>query len=264
MSFLEIRAGQKDLIPSKFETSRTLEQVDQLFGGTTNEYPMVESDALLTYPMIKKFLLFDAAMAEALGEDGYVYIQHYLSAYGQNVVEQARQAAVAQGLSPEQAAQVLTDVAMVLDFGEGTVQPDPADPTRTVPFEQVIEDGVELYLANPVADKWTVDKEGSSLLSGDHRYAKLLIKVNPDLDSPQRKDFAERAEEFFHSYFEGGEVPAAVYVSGDPSIDKDLEDYVVSSSVLMAVLAMALLMFLLYLTFRRLTDVLLPLSVIVL
>ena len=95
MSFLEIRAGQKDLIPTKYETARTLEEVNQLFGGTTNEYPMVESDALLTYPMIKKFLLLEAAMAEALGEDDYVYIQHYLSAYGQNVVEQARQEAVA-------------------------------------------------------------------------------------------------------------------------------------------------------------------------
>ena len=264
MTFLELRAGQKDLIPSRFETSRTLEQVDLLFGGTTNEYPMVESDALLEYPMIKRFLLFDAALAGALGEGSYVYAQHYLSAYGQNVVEQARQAAVAQGLTPEQAAVFLADVAAVLDFGEGTTQPDPSDPSRLVPFERVIEDGVKLYLDNPVAYKWTVGKEGSALLSGDRRYAKILIKVDPVLDSAQRKDFARRAEAFFRSYFEGGEAPAAVYVSGDPSIDKDLEDYVVSSSVLMAVLAAALLMLLLYLTFRRLTDVLLPLSVILL
>jgi uncharacterized protein len=264
MSFIKLRAGQKDLIPSRLETSRTLGQVDQLFGGTTNEYPMVESDALLTYPMIKKLLLFEKAMADALGEDQYVYVQHFLSAYGQNVVEQARQAAVAQGLTPEQAAQILTDVAMVLEFGEGTSQPDPADPARIVPFEQVIEEGVSQYLADPVVYKWTVEKEGSALLSGDHRYAKILIKVNPALDSPQRKAFAKRAEEFFHSYFEGGEAPAAVYVSGDPSIDKDLEDYVSSSSWIMVVIALAMLMVLLYLTFRRVTDVLLPLVVIVL
>ena len=106
-------------------------------------------------------------------------------------------------------------------------------------------------------------KKGSALLSEDGKFAKILIKVNPEMDSPQRKDFADRAEAFFHSYFEDGEVPATVYVTGDPSIDKDLEDYVLSSSWMMAVIALLLLMLLLYLTFQRVTDIFLPLIVIV-
>ncbi len=266
MSFIEIRAGQKDLIPTGYETSRTLEQVDQLFGGTTNEYPMVESDELFSYPMIKKFLLLEDAMAEATGENDYVYVQHYLSAYGLNVVQMARQSALDRGLAKtmEQAEQVLPDVATVIDYGEGTVQPNPNNPGEIVPFEQVIVEGVDMYLANPVGYKWTVEKQGSALLSEDGRYAKILVKVNPELDSPQRKDFATRAEGFFRDYFEGGEVPATVYIGGDPSIDKDLEDYVLSSTWVMAVVAVAMLMLLLYLTFQRFTDVLLPLAVIVL
>lgn len=265
MSFIEIRAGQRDLIPSRFESSRTLEEVNRLFGGTTNEYPMVESDGLLAYPMIKKFLLMEGEMAEALGEDEYVYVQHYLTAFGLNMLDQARQRAVKDyGVTPEEAAVILSDVPTMIRYGEGMMQEDPFNPGVLKPFEEIIEEGVEAYLANPVGYKWTVEKAGSALLSRDARYAKILVKVNPELDSPQRKDFAIRAEDFFHSYFEGGEVPATVYMGGDPSIDKDLEDYVLSSTWIMAVIALAVLMILLYLTFQRFTDVLLPLAVIVL
>ncbi len=66
-SFIKVKAGQKDLIPTKYETSRTLRQVNDLFGGTTNEIPMIQSDALLTYPMIKKFLLLQEEMTRGGG-----------------------------------------------------------------------------------------------------------------------------------------------------------------------------------------------------
>lgn len=254
ISFLEVRAGQKDLIPSKYETSRTLRQVNELFGGTTLETPVVESDSLLSYPMIKKFLLLEDELAEAVGENSYVYMEHYLTAFARNALSEAK----------KQYGPLVSDIATILRFGEGTQVPDPADPSRVIPFEQVIEEGVATYLANPVAHKWTVEKKGQALLSDDGRYAQIIIKINPDLDSPQRKALATRMEGFFHSYFEGGEVPATVYVSGDPSIDKDLEEYVYSSTWLLAVLALIVLVTLLFITFQRFTDVALPLAVIVL
>ncbi|MDI6830122.1 MAG: MMPL family transporter [Actinomycetota bacterium] len=254
ISFLEVRAGQKDLIPRKYETSRTLQQVNELFGGTTMETPMVESDGLLSYPMIKKFLLLEEEMAEAVGEDSYVYMEHYLTAFARNALNEAK----------KQYGPLVSDIATILKFGEGTLVPDPSDPSRSKPFEEVIEDGVALYLANPVAHKWTVEKKGQGLLSADGRYAQLIIKINPDLDSAQRKALATRMEDFFHAYFEGGEVPATVYVSGDPSIDKDLEEYVYSSTWLLAVLALIVLVTLLFIAFQRLTDVVLPLAVIAL
>lgn len=253
-SFIEVRAGQKDLIPTKYETSRTITEVNELFGGTTNEYPMVESDALLTYPMIKKFLLLEDEMVDAVGDKDYVYMEHFLTAFKRNALREAQ----------KQYGPLASDIATILKMAEGTVMPSPDDPGKKIPFEQMIEEQVAGYLANPVAYKWNVKKEGSGLLSEDGRYAKILIKVNPELDSAQRKEYAGRIEGFFHSYFEGGEVPATVYISGDPSIDKDLEDYVMSSTWILAVAAAALLVLLLYLTFQRLTDVVMPMMVIAL
>jgi hydrophobe/amphiphile efflux-3 (HAE3) family protein len=264
-SFLKVKAGQKDLIPRKYETSRTLNQVDELFGGINNEIPMVESDYMLTYPMIKKFLLLDGEMKAALGENSYVYAENFLNAYGLNVVSQARERAQRDlGMSPEEAAIAVPDIETVIKYGEGSIQEDPNNPGRMLPFEQIMEEGVAAYLANPVAYKWTVEKRGSALLSEDGRYATVWMKVNPAYDSAERKAFAGRVEDFFRSYFEGGEVPATVYVSGDPSIDKDLEDYVLSSTWLLAMLAVILLMGLLYMTFQRFTDMFLPLAVIAL
>ncbi|MBN2027658.1 MAG: MMPL family transporter [Actinobacteria bacterium] len=265
ITFLEVRAGQRDLIPTKYEAARTIEEVNELFGGTTNEYPLVNSDALLSYPMIKKFIFLEQAMAEALDENDYVYVQHYLSAFGPNMLAQARQrAAEDYGISEQEAEVILPDIETVFSFGEGMLQEDPNNPGEMKPFEQIIEEGVGLYLANPVAYKWTVAKEGSALLSESGDYAKVLIKVNPDMDSAESKAFATEVEDFFRSYFEGGEVPATVYVSGDPSIDKDLENYAWSSTWLFLIMAVVLLILLLYLTFQRFTDVLLPLAVILL
>ena len=123
VSFLEVRAGQKDLIPTRMETARTLNQVDQLFGGTTNEYPMVESDELLTYPMIKKFLLFETAMAETLGTDDYVYIQHFLTAFAGNALAEAQ----------KQYGPMARDISTILRLAEGTMVPNPENPAEKIP-----------------------------------------------------------------------------------------------------------------------------------
>ncbi len=257
VSFLEVKAGQKDLIPSKYETSRTIAEVDHLFGGINNEIPMVESDALLTYPMIKKFMLLEKEMEKAGIKQGkdYVYLENYANGYARFILEQAK--------SQYGIELTMDDIGLIL-MQEGTLQESPLNPGQKVPFEQVIEEGLQLYLADPVAHKWTVEKEGSALLSEDGRYAMVWMKVNPAYDSSQRKELATRVEDFFHSYFEEGEVPARVYVSGDPSIDKDLEDYVMSSTWLLALVAAIVLIALLFLTFQRPTDVLLPMLVIAL
>ncbi|MBC7253637.1 MAG: MMPL family transporter [Actinobacteria bacterium] len=253
MGFIEVKAGQKDLIPSKYEASRTIKDVDRLFGGINTEVPMVESDYLLTYPMIKKFLLLEENMAKEVGEEYYVSVEHFLSGFARNMINEAR----------KQYGPIVKDISTVVLFGEGTLVPDPSDPSRTLPFEEVLEKGVEQYLSNPVAYKWTVGKEGSALLSKDKRYAAVWIKVNPELSTEGTREAARRFEDFFRSYFEGGEVPATVTVSGDPSIDRDLENYVIQSTWLLALIAVLVLMALLYLTFQRLTDIFLPLLVIV-
>lgn len=255
-TFLKVKAGQRDLIPTKFEAARTLDEVNRLFGGTTNEYPMVESDALLTYPMIKKFVLLEEEMNKAGIEQGedYVYMEHYLTAFARNFLREAE----------KQYGAIVRDLGTILGLVEGQKIPNPDNPAEMVPFEDFVEEQVSGYLANPVAYKWTVEKKGQAMLSSDKRYAKILIKVNPELDSAQRAALATRVEDFFRAYFEEGETPAKVYITGDTSIDRDLEDYVLSSTWLLAVVAVALLMALLFLTFQRLTDVLLPLAVITL
>ncbi len=259
IGFIQVKAGQKDLIPTKYEASRTIKEVDQLFGGINTETALVESDHLLTYPMIRKFLLLEKAMAEEVGREYYVSVQHFLSGFARSAMnEYVKQA-------PENVRGLLknVDLATLLPALEGLNLPNPSNPQETVPFSKVIEEGVAQYLANPVARKWTVEKEGSALLSRDGRYAAVWIKVNPDLDTEGSREAARRFENFFHSYFQDAETPATVTVSGDPSVDRDLENYVFQSTWLLALIAVLVLMALLYVTFQRMTDVFLPLVVIV-
>ena len=249
---IKVKAGQKDLIPTKYETSRTLDQVDELFGGITYEIPMVQSDHLLEYPMIKKFLLLDKEAKQNIGQQYYVSIQHYMTGFALNAIAEAKQRA---GID-------INDISTIFTL-EGTTQPSPLHPDQMVPFPQVIEEGVQLYLADPTAQKWTMGKQGlQGLLSTDKKFAQVLIKINPDLSSDEEKEAALKIQDFFHSYFEGSDPPARVVVAGDPSINRDLEDYVYRSSWFLALLAFCLLLLLLYVFFQRITDVIFPLFTI--
>ncbi|OFW57057.1 MAG: hypothetical protein A2Y75_02605 [Candidatus Solincola sediminis] len=250
---IKVKAGQKDLIPTKYETSRTLDQVDELFGGITYEIPMIQSNHLLEYPMIKKFLLLEKEAEKNIGDQYYVSIQHYLSAFALNAIAEAKQRA---GIE-------ITDISTIFAL-EASTQPSLLHPDQMVPFPQVIEEGVQLYLADPTARKWMTEKQGlQGLLSIDMKYAQVLIKINPDLSSAEEKEAAVKIEDFFHSYFEESDPPASVVVGGDPSINRDLEEYVYKSSWFLGLLAFGLLLLLLYLFFQRITDVIFPLFTIV-
>ncbi len=249
---MEVRSGQWDLIPTGFPSTEALKEVNRLFGGIDYSVVMVESDHLLSYPMIKKFILLERELAREVGRENYVGVSHYLGGFVANLMLRARQ---------EYGIQI-DDPALIL-FQEGASVPDPEDPSRLTPFPQVIEKGVRMYLDDPVARKWMVEKEGTALLTPDMKRTLIRVKVNPDLDTEQRRDLANRLESFFHGYF-GGDPQAAVSVSGGVSVDKDLEDYALSSTWLLAVAAGTFLLMVLYLTFRRVTDVFLPLLITVL
>lgn len=248
---IKVKAGQKDLIPTKYETSRTLDQVNNLFGGITYEIPMVQSDHLMEYPMIKKFLLLEKEMKNQIGEQYYVSVQHYLTQFSYAAIAMAKQ----QGIE-------INDISTILSLAEGTMQPSQLHPDQKLPFPQVIEEGVQINLNDPTFQKWQKKEGLQSFLSADSKSTQILVKINPNLSRVEEKEAATRIEDFFHSYFEGSDPPARVVVAGDPSINKDLEDYVYSSSWFLALLAFGLLLLLLYVFFQRITDVIFPLFTI--
>jgi hypothetical protein len=248
---IEVKAGQKDLIPSKYETKKTLDQKNQLFDGINYEIPMVQSDHLLEYPMIKKFLLLDKEAKKAIGEQYYSSIQHYLTQFSYMMLAMAK----------EQTGIEIKDISTAFMM-ENTMQPSPLHPGQMVPFQQVIEEGVQMQLADPTFQKWQAKEGLMSMLSADNKSAQILIKVNPDLSRADEKEAATRIENFFQSYFKDADPAARVVVSGDPSINKDLEEYVYKNSWFLALLAVALLLLLLYLFFQRITDVIFPLLLI--
>jgi hydrophobe/amphiphile efflux-3 (HAE3) family protein len=252
ITFIDVEPGRQALIPTKYESAQTFESIDDEFGGVIFANVSVESDGLLSYPMIKKFMLLEEEMKDEIGEEDYLWMEHYLTAY---VVNVKREAGKAFGLE-------LDDLSMVF-IQEGSQVPNPENPDETISFEEAIEYGALTLLEDPVAQKWIVDKEGASLLSSDLKHALIRIKINPELEATERNELAMDIEAFFQSYFGEGEDPARTAVAGEIAVDKDLDSYLYSSTWLLAILAFILLILVLYLTFRRLSDVVLPLLVIV-
>jgi len=252
ITFIDVKPGRQELIPSKYESAQTFKHIEDEFGGIIFSNVTVESDELLTYPMIKKFMLLEEALENEIGGENYIWMEHFITAF---VVNVKREASEAFGIE-------LDDLSMVF-MQEGSRVPNPLNPDETIPFEQAMETGVAMMLDEPVARKWIIDKEGASLLSNDGKYALVRIKINPELSPEEQKELAIALEDFFRSYFEEGEDPARVALAGEIAADKDLDAYLYSSTWLLAILAFALLIGVLYLTFRRLSDVFLPLLVIV-
>jgi hydrophobe/amphiphile efflux-3 (HAE3) family protein len=252
ITFIDVEPGRQALIPTKYESAQTFQSIEDEFGGVIFANVSVESDGLLTYPMIKKFMLLEEEMKDEIGEEGYLWMEHYLTAY---VINVKREAGKAFGME-------LDDLSMVF-IQEGSQVPNPQNPDEMIPFEEAIEYGALTLLEDPVAQKWIVEKEGAGLLSSDKKHALIRIKINPELGATERNELATDIEDFFREYFEEGEDPARTAVAGEIAVDKDLDAYLYSSTWLLAILAFALLIVVLYLTFRRLSDIFLPLLVIV-
>lgn len=109
------------------------------------------------------------------------------------------------------------------------------------------------YAKENVYGKW-ISEDGKAVL--------LKFQLDPDLTQNEEVEAAEKLEELMDREFSG--MGAEIYISGMASMQKDSREFMNRETGRLFLAAFLFIVLILYLTFRRLSDILLPLFVIIL
>ena len=101
---------------------------------------------------------------------------------------------------------------------------------------------------------------GKSILE-DRKATLVNIQLKDDLSQNEEVEVAENLEKYLAGVFEGA--GAQVHVSGFASMQKDSNEFMMSESRILFSAALLFIMLILYLTFRRVSDIFLPILVII-
>ncbi len=244
---LQVKTSQQDLIPTKYESARTIRDLDARFGGLAYEDVIMQGVDLTSYPAVKALMLLEDDFKNSSNTSSWrsdiASMDQYLGGFVANVLKQSG----------------APNVTTLFKNYENLMVPDLNDPTKLVPFSTVLMEGVQQFLADPVANKWIIEK--GNLLTPDHQAGLIRVKLKPNLGQEGTTRVASEVEKYFPAYFSS--VPGMqVNITGDPSTTKDLQNYVYSSTWLLILVALVFLVAILFFAFRRWTDILLPLLVI--
>lgn len=115
---------------------------------------------------------------------------------------------------------------------------------------------ISMFLSSEYAEQVM----GKTILE-DEKAALVNIQLKDDLSMSEEKEVANGVEEYIAEKFK--DTGAEAYVSGFASMQKDSDEFMMSETRILFSAALLFIMLVLYLTFRRVSDIFLPLLVII-
>jgi uncharacterized protein len=128
---------------------------------------------------------------------------------------------------------------------------------QPLPSNDQLGDAVQQYLSTPYAAEQVIGKT----VSEDRAATVVRLQLRPDISQTEMADLARRLEKYLTSEF--GAVGAKVYPSGNASMEKDAMEAMTQQTGMLFMIAILFIMLVLYMTFRRVSDVFLSMFVIV-
>lgn len=122
-------------------------------------------------------------------------------------------------------------------------------------LEGAVEETIARYLDTQAAD-FVVGKT----VTEDSRNALVRIQVKPDLPQSLMMDYAVQMRDLSQDFFSARGIQAEV--SGETLMMKEIQDMSLRDGILLGIIAMIFIMLVLFLTFRKVLDVLLTLGVV--
>ena len=260
MARIKQEFGYKSMLPQKAESVRTLNEADKIFGGTIEEQVLVESPDVLSGATLRKV----AGYTEALKArkdlwpvfandvttplDDMVYFPSGDGPSSGTVSGAGPVTAAAQTATlSTQAVPLMTKVASLTDA-------------------QLVEQ-VKLNIDAANAQAKKLGFSGGQTIAADSQKpgaspAMLItVKLNPDAPSNRQIKDVEAFEKFSKGYF-GVVGGSTAYVSGQASMNKDSSQRTLADMKVLFLFAFVFIVIVLFITFRRISDVLATLLVI--
>jgi hydrophobe/amphiphile efflux-3 (HAE3) family protein len=261
MTRIKQEFGYQSMLPQKSPSVKTLNEANKIFGGTVEEQVLVESGDVLTGPTLRKVAGYtDALKARkdlwpgfandvTTPLDDMVYFQDGSGQSPGVVAAAGPVAAATQGasVSSQSTVPLMTKVGSLTD-------------------EQLVQQvNLNIEAANAQAKK--LGFSGGQVIAanpqkpGTAPALLITVKLNPNAPSNRQITDVEAFEKFSKSYF-GAVGGTTAYVSGQTSMNKDSSQRTMADMKILFLFAFVFIVIVLFLTFRRVSDVLATLLVI--
>ncbi len=252
MTRIKSEFGYKTMLPRHAESVLTLNEADKIFGGTSEEQVLVVAPNVLDGKVLRR------------------------------TVDYARDIEKQKEFWPSFANDVITPLDDMYYFPDGCVPPSGGGSTITAgPATSVATQYPESLLskATGLSDEQLVrqvelnlqfsadraKKLGlgtrSNTISEDNKALLIRVKLNPEMKNSEQTAMVKVFEAWSSRQFAGLD-GARAYVGGGVSMNKDANERTMKDMRLLFVLAFVFIIVVLFLTFRRVSDVLLTLLVI--
>jgi hydrophobe/amphiphile efflux-3 (HAE3) family protein len=128
---------------------------------------------------------------------------------------------------------------------------------QPLPSSDQLGDAVQQFLTTPYAQEQVIGKT----VSEDKTATVVKLQLDSYMSQSEMVNIAKHLDKYLTSEF--GAVGAKVYLSGNASMEKDAMDAMTQQTGMLFIIAILFIMLVLYMTFRRVSDVLLSMFVIV-
>ncbi len=238
MGRMKSEYSYKAMLPKDLESVRTLEEAEDLFGGTNEEQVMLEGD-VLRGEVLRRVVGYKSFMREK---------SDVWETFATDII------------TPMDGMTYFTDV------GGGNYQPTDQlllDRLGDLNDEQLTSQ-VKLNIEAAAQRAKALGLPGSGIrgISQDQTAMLITARVNPAIDTMEQIKLVEPFENYTREYF-GDLSDIKLYISGNASLSRDANQRTMKETRLLFSIALAFILLVLFLTFRRLSDVLLTITVII-
>lgn len=246
--FLKGQFSYDGLLPEGVPSVETLESLKNKFGGISYEYVLIESESV-TQPELVEFFIqlgekiksdqrFNQGQIPLIqtGEDEEVpFVQSYLTPFIANI----RKEMSARGFDVPISSVTNRNIMMFTGMD----------------LQELVETE---YLPLPEVQ----DQMMGKFITEEGDYALVIIKYSPDLTQAEQVELADDLDDFFEE--ELSDVPGTEYlIAGDATLTRDFNHHIVDKTIMLFLIAIAVVLAALFLAFRRFTDTILPIGVMI-
>ncbi|MDI6830445.1 MAG: MMPL family transporter [Actinomycetota bacterium] len=281
---VEMEFSQRSVMPQGYESVDAIKLVEEAFGGLQFDKVLLSGTDFTSPEAVLALYGYErelkAKSDPVLWEEYVLGVESYISQLARNsqvapIFELAW--AVENADSTEELASALQtfladprtavlrelpDAAPLFQIVEGALASGDARSRRSQVESFLgfaLQQAAEGYLADPGAAGFVLGRTLSGEDDG-HEHALLRVQVRPDLPQATIVSYAQELEEFTIEHFARYGITAEA--SGETYLTKAIQDLSMRDGLILGLAALAFIMLVLFVTFRKLLDVFLTLAVV--
>ncbi len=237
-TFIKSEFGYKAMLPKKLESVKTMEEAEDVFGGTIEEQLLLEGD-----------ILDPAVLRKVAGYEAFLQSKPDVwETFVTDVITPLDEMSYFSGAGSDNATATETPLTQKMGGLD--------DEELVLQVERNIEAAAERARLVGMASG------GIQGISQDRHALLITARINPERDTNEQIKLVDPFEDYTREYFQDLR-DVTLYESGIASQNRDANQKVMEESRLLFGLAMAFILIVLFLTFRRVSDVLLTMMVII-